>query len=287
MFNHPPKKITAPPRHLFFDIDGTLATSYPPHRFETADHIDYYLESKTLHIINRPYPHILHPGAVELLQYVVKNFETVSFFSSATITRNEPFVQHFLIFALGPEKYEMLKNTIKIYSRDHMEEFNKDLSTFTADLDQAILIDDKPHMAAKGQKRNLLITHGADESDFLAMHFHTQNDRYMQNRVSVNTILRVNHVFYVAGLLKRVLESKSKSIADRLYNLQYTLSEDNKFEHDAEMHNDISIYQEGLAELRKFNPQLTFFGGIEAEEMLTATIIPSNAKIANSALSTP
>lgn len=272
LFTPPTSAPSHAPRHIFLDIDGTLATGFPPHRFETVDQIDYYIESKAFHIINRPYPHILHPGAIELLQYVVENFETVSFFSSATATRNEPFVHHLLNFALGDERYAALKHNFKIYSRDHMEEFCKNLSTLTADLDHAILIDDKWYMAAKGQKRNLLITHGADESDFLAMHFHTHNDRYLQNRVSVNTILRVNHVFYVAGILRRVLESKSKSIADRLHNLQYTLSENNKFKHNAEMHNDVSIYQEGLAELRKFNPQLTFFGGMDAEEMLAAPI---------------
>lgn len=269
MFRPPTSK---PKRHLILDIDGTLATAYSDYKSPT-NIVKIYprtpYAAKPHAFIHSPYPHLLHPGALEFIQFAAQKFDLISFFSSGSHVRNFPFVDAYLTRALG-EKYDADIEKFDVFSKHHMTHRQKDLSKLkrTADLDNTILVDDRPHNIAPGQNRNVLITHGADGFDFKDLHTNCSYNRYYCSDCKIHTILHINHLFYVTGMLKRALEMPGKNLADSLLALQYKLADKQTYQLNTDLFNDVEIYREGLAELKKFNPSLEFYGGSEAQKLL-------------------
>ncbi len=113
------------------------------------------------------------PGVVELMQLL---FETenikVAFFSSEEEQKTKAFVEMLLSYALGPDRYEEVRKSVRVYSKkdltvdtleaykEQKKHFNfksnlqtKSLSKFSGD---PVLVDSIPGNIAAGQERRLL-----------------------------------------------------------------------------------------------------------------------------------
>jgi len=272
------EKENSPKIHIVFDIDDVLATGFEQDIQTLLVQYPYLIDFKNKNLlIEAIIPHMFHPGAVELLRWIftIPNIN-VSFFSAGQEKRNLKFVEELLKLALGDD-YDSLKDDVSVYSRHHLKltkkeeadnqfklfkiyygEDKKDLTILKLEnLDNVILIDDDSTYIAYGQERNMLVVPYTDDASF--RHFHSPKQ-------AVEMLLKVNRIFYIAGLLKKILEIKSESVADNLFNLQYKLGSDGVYERDLQIHNDHQYYLDGREELQKVNPELKFYGGDMANE---------------------
>src|SRR6185437_510731 len=142
--------------YIIFDIDEVLATILTENQ-EEGSFFDWF-NTRNL-IINAILPHIIHPGVVELMQYLfdLPNVN-VRFFSAGMKIRNELFVEKLLIRALGKEKCDAIKIDELIASRDDLEKYDwgyrkniRKVIQSKEDLGRAILIDDKSRNIKKSQ----------------------------------------------------------------------------------------------------------------------------------------
>lgn len=273
------------PIHIVLDIDDVLATGFHNSDIQKLLKDHPYLKEfadKNL-LINAVLPHMIHPGAMELIQWIfqIPNVK-VSFFSSGDETRNTTFVKELLTRALG-DRFDKIKDNVGVFSRQHFvvskeEEINnqfklfklyygakkKDLSKILSadNLDNAILIDDDSSYIASGQERNVMVVPGSDEYPFYNFHRDAQEFPDCMGKY----ILPMNHIFYIAGMLSRILGLKSHCLADNLFGLQYKSNADGTYERDRGIHSEHQFYLDGLSELQNVNPKLEFYGGELANE---------------------
>ncbi|MBA3660345.1 MAG: hypothetical protein H0W64_01315 [Gammaproteobacteria bacterium] len=276
------------PIQIVLDIDDVLATGFHSSNLQKLleDH-PYLKDFEDLNLlINAVFPHMIHPGAIELIQWIfqIPNVN-VSFFSSGEETRNTAFVKELLTLALG-DSFDKIKDNIGVFSRQHLvvskeEEtknqfklfkiyhgsMKKDLSKILNidNLDNAILIDDDSSYIACGQERNVMVVPGADEYPFYE--FYRDANEFPD--CMEKNILSMNHIFYIAGMLSRIFNTKNNCLADNLFCLQYKSNADGTHEYDGSIHNELQFYLDGLSELQKVNPKLEFYGGELANEHFT------------------
>lgn len=274
--------------HIILDIDETLANGFDEDIYSFLNkfpHLNKFIANDLL--INAIVPHFLHPGAIEFIQWLSEiPGVKISFFSSGDENRNTIFVQELLIRAFG-NKANSIKNKIAIYSRKHLVESieadtknqyrlfkiyhgtkKKDLSRIlsTNDLKDVILIDDNATYIAPGQERNVLLIRGTDQFPFYEFH---KNYKDYPDEMG-KYLLLMNHIFYITGLLSKITNLNTHSIADNLFNLQYKQSSaDETFELNQNIYNEKIFYMDGLIELQKINKKLTFYGGEIAEKYFT------------------
>ena len=153
----------------------------------------------------------------------------------------------------------------------------KDLSKFPdgANLYNTILIDDSPSYIAFGQEKNVLLIPPADLSDFIC--FHKDKDEFPKDMGEF--ILTINHIFYAAGMMSRILSRKSHCLRDNLFMLQYKSKGDGTYAFDRSMYDDLQYYRDGLIELQKVNPTLEFYGGELAKKFFAQPELSSRFRI--------
>lgn len=237
---------------VVLDIDATLATG------STQDFKQFPQDQI---ITAASYPHFIHPGVIEFIRYLYSpglNIR-VSFYSAGASERNLPFVKELLIRALGRARYNEIRTSVKVLSRDYMvrdqKHSAKDLklilqyqnSTNTHDLSQVVLVDDNTDFVHTGQHRNLL------RVPFLTLEVIELDDR------NILKLFRMNHIFYVTGLLKHILNHNP--VTRELYELQFDSAEK-----DGQLFLSKSLdvqrsefYYTGLQQLQEFNPGLQFY----------------------------
>lgn len=280
-------KATPDQIHIVLDLDDTLATNTEEETINRSE-MKWFIDNKL--IIQALAPHIIHPGAIELIQFLfsIPNIR-VSFFSRGIEERNILLVNAILARALGVEGFTKVKDSITVFSRydlsagfrnpmkisDCLRAGNqlKNLARITNpnQLDNTILIEDDLSYCHPGQERNMLIhkfvRHWVFQSKF---------DR-------CDDIHEANHVFYIAGVLKWIFTNKgNQSLADTLFQFQFTENTDKK--EDSYPFKELfwrkqetnRYFREGLALLQTFNPKLDFCGGEKARLLLHTDLNPND-----------
>lgn len=208
----------------------------------------------------------------------------ISFFSSGIKERNEILVEKLLCQSLGKTRYESIKNQIIICSKDKLTvskngseqydnygiykgNYKKDLTHISnqqGTLDRTILIDDDTSYCYYGQEKNVLMTRYADDTTF--NYIYVKHNNYPLDIEEY--IHRVNHIYYITGLLIALFEmennNKIKTLRDLLFEIQYKKIDNPSFfgprmEFDYELFKNENYYQLGLKELQKINPDLRLF----------------------------
>lgn len=273
------------PIHIVLDIDGTLANGFHEENIQEVlkkyPHLQKLADENLF--INAITPHLLHPGAIEFIQWIfqIPNVK-VSFFSDAYEKRNTVFVQELLIRALGND-FDTIKNTVSIYSRQHLvpsiEEETKNQVNFfklcygktkknlskvieIGNLNNTLLIDDDPSYISFGEEKNVLLVPGTGYLNFCLFHKYSLELSGCVGKY----ILPMNHIFYIAGMLSKILGMKNDCLANNLFSLQYKSNGIDTYERDRSIFEEHQYYLDGLSELKKINPKLKFYGGEAANE---------------------
>jgi hypothetical protein len=239
-------------------------------------------------IIDAHFIHTLHPGVIELIEFIISHPRVYasSIFSFCHKIRNEPFAKELYsrVLDMGYADY----HPAEVFNVEHLStyhasiteqqhhQFDFPIKHYYAperkslgrlqqidDPELCILIEDNNYSIAPGEEKNALLTCGADMTDFECIRQKLQGNGTLDSE-AMKSLLRVNHIFYVAGLLHRALQQANPT--QYLFSMQFeSLGLDQyHWKHDLPYKN-LEIYLEGLAELQKINPALKFHGGTLAE----------------------
>jgi hypothetical protein len=222
-------------------------------------------------VINALTAHVIHPGVIELIQYLLTKIPntTISFYSSGAEERNKPFVEE-LIKKAFPQNFNEIMQKILILSRkdcpdgrdvsqDVMFQGNKkkDLRKVLKandSLSNVILIADDPSWAYPGQEKNILVTPSNSR-------FHPYNQ---SNILHEDDFIEANHVFHMIGMLKFALKNRTGSLTETLFSLQYDLNNSRFYSTSmftSKKYNKQFLI-DGLNELKTINPKIEFYGNI-------------------------
>lgn len=262
---------------IAFDIDDTLASKVERESFRTdKSYIKLAKEQFPEHIIpitlnEEIYDHVLSPGAIEAVQYLLKAGCRLALYSNGIDERNQKFKTELLKRALSPGDFKKYEDQVKVFSRekhflssteDRQPELRstrgnqkKDLnfvidafaeSGIQLSLDQIILVDDDLSWMLKGQEKNFLKVPACCDIDM---------------RESLSILLNrnnINHIFYAIGLVSTIL--KSDKPLDTLFNLQFRDPKEGSWSKNKEYYYDLNdemqYYQIGLEALRTVNKDL-------------------------------
>lgn len=222
---------------IALDIDDTLASPIEEDDLK-KNYMSWFRENDL--IVDAIAKHIIHPGVIEFIRYLYEHPNIkFCFFSHGEAKRNHPFVSQLLKRALCDKKYKhaMTEKEFKdyeesiqahIFSRNDCSykrgSYYKDLKItlkLGCELDSTILIDDQRTNLSNGQKRHGLIISYADDIVFKDASEKPFDDSLTEQWCRADNIRSVNHIFYVAGLLEKVLANPSRPITNKLFELQY------------------------------------------------------------------
>lgn len=179
---------------ITFDIDDSIATGFYEDDISKIEKKHPWVSlfrSKGLYL-HALKPHIIHPGVLELIQFLdTIPYVRMSFFSSGIKERNELLVPELLCLSLGKKRYESIQDKVVICSRNDLEKAaeslknaqydyygfcsgndTKDLNKILRedeDLEWAILVDDDQSYVHYGQEKNLLKIPMAWELSFFSI----------------------------------------------------------------------------------------------------------------------
>ena len=240
---------------------------------------------------NGSYTFFAFPGAIELLAWTHSRGIAIDFFSGAIPERNEHLCK-LMMEAAFPDgdipPYRVFSTRIHSPADDHREDYRekyvgffygqrkKALRDFIVPEDEVsdtLLIEDDSSYAAKDEEGNLVL-YNCGCSVFTGLKSSIEAG-YDIGKYGLD----MAHVFYLAGLLDRILEvadEKNISLRDAAVQVQYT-DEGLKFPDSADeyhkrrserfdrtypyMH-DKKYFMRGLKILQQFNPALDFWNGI-------------------------
>ena len=119
--------IKADPLLIVLDIDGTLTTVISDSDLTNQQnayfqHIQKELPDRLIPISinNQIYPHLIHHGVLEFIQYlIVHTPHKLAFFSSGVSQRNEVFAVELLRRSFPESYFEQLADKIPVFSRHH------------------------------------------------------------------------------------------------------------------------------------------------------------------------
>jgi hypothetical protein len=170
----------------------------------------------------------------------------VSFFSSGAKLRNDEFVEKLLTLSLGFDRYLAVKNDVLVLSKEDMVyygnsqqsenitklcsslrgNYKKDLSSVLAlhpedSMNDAILIDDDPSYVCLGQHKNILVCPEVGEQHYYRL---SEIDCGISDRYHADSYAGINNIFYVTGLLMKILHDHMtgiKCLSDALFDINY------------------------------------------------------------------
>ena len=266
---------------IIFDIDGTMTP-------ENNGGIDQ--ESKSLPCIQEfqsrrmlldieEIPYLLPIGLIELLQLLDEHPDVeLAFFSAGLHWRNELFVKKLLCLSLGAPRYQELKPTLKIMSREQLVTNDtdglriKDLSKMADDIENTIIIDDNILMFNPEHLHNVLRIIPITLSSFYKIHrsliTHPGKlftwDSFVEEDHSDDHFASANQLFYITGVLFLALYTAKKeaiSLRDALTAIQFksVTQDETKLESCHEqLSKEPEFYFKGLKLLQQKNEHLYF-----------------------------
>ena len=196
---------------IVFDIDGTIACGfYEDSRDEILRQYPWVAEFEQRGLfIHALKWHLIYPGVIELLKLLDEKQIRLAFFSAGVATRNELLIAELLKLALGETRYQEIKSTIKILSKDDLTPHPqdvwvkiKDLKKFIEpdeQLEDIILVDDTKRNAHPEQCTNLL------HVPFIADYYDFQN-AIKDPHTDQQEIRRINSAFYTSAVLCKAIE---------------------------------------------------------------------------------
>lgn len=281
-------------RRIVFDLDSTLETPYiSAKQFPQAWKIlvdRFGVEGASRMVFHWPYRgkhfyFIAYPGALELLQWVHSQNIAIDFFSGALIERNVDLAEMMMrrVFGDEPVPYRVFHGALHSPTDDNPDYEAKyvgyyygiqkkkleDVVVTHEELPDTLLVDDDRSFAAKGEEGNLVCAYfvGSEYKHYFYKKIRNvhANDDYDG--------LELHHVFYLAGVLEQIVtlaNAERKSLRDAAIQVQF-LNEGIEFPFvNAEVNHvprphfeDAHYYLRGLRLLRKINPSLDFWYGIE------------------------
>lgn len=266
---------------LVFDIDHVIAD------YNSIDNktILFFLRKGAI-ITAASKTHYIFPGIVELFKkiFTYKNV-SVSFFSGGKEERNIEFVEKFLSLCIGEEKYQAVKDSIGIFSSQHLLQntfFNqtqlekkygiysgnniKDIAKVLSEkdcLENAILIDDDSSYLKFGQQSNFLFSYRASAQSIqhLTLKYYENDPARLKDFFS-----SANNAFYLASMLMTIIETMNSkkeqgplSAAEILFSLQFEPIDAESLRYKRKkLWSDMSVYEDGLSILKTINPALEF-----------------------------
>ena len=256
--------------HIVLGIDDTIAKRL--HSKDALKEVQYdWFKERNL-IIYAIHPHIIHPGAIEFIRFIIEKIprSKLSFFSNAAEERNHLFVDE-LIKKAFPNNFEAIRKNISVFSEQHLirentqnnqlsnGSYKKCLKTILKEnfnSDTTLLIDDDPSYVTTDQVKNCLVT-------YCNSNFHSISD---DKDTLLNRYDEANHLFYLVGVLKKLLDDESSSLTERLFHFQYGNQSDTKITSndsiDRSRIEKLSYYLSGFEELRKINPGTQMYGNL-------------------------
>lgn len=185
---------------IFFDIDEVLCTK-PNLNLQKSHYLYLYRKSTIFNILGNP--HLIFPGVIELMRYLhsIPNVK-VAFFSSGLRERNAEFVRQLLTEALGEREYNHIKKSLIILSREHLTNYQKDLSKVLSSLKHVIIVDDNDDVIPTEQEKNHLYSYGSIE------HYYRFDDSREENKTS---FYEENSPCYVAYVLSKCISTFQSS----------------------------------------------------------------------------
>lgn len=247
-------------------------------------------------------PHFFLNGALELLQWVDAHGFEIVFFSNAVRPRNEELCPILMERAFAGRKapaYRLFSRPDCLdnrhgdpagFGRDEVDglwhgNFKKKLSGVVVDeseIDETLMIEDDSSYACRGEERNFIYgLYGGSANEFL------QYEAGVQSYGGRDKVIPFHLPFWFCGMLSRTLniaESEGVPLAVAASRAMYgdewkklpaygSYKPPKNGERDDKtwkirdlLHppqRDFAIFKEGLLELRKFNPSLRFWGGID------------------------
>lgn len=265
---------------VVLDIDYTLAENLSSNSRElrTKGLID---ESSI--IVAADHEHYIYHGSVAFIKFLDSLGAKLAFFSNGIKERNEEFVEKLLKKSLGVPRYNELKRSISIKSkndcfytsriqgkeRDSCQpkyigfqgDAKKDLNQVNAvELGWTVLIDDTRNYMLSGQEGNLLKVYGFAAK--LRILNNTTEEEFKGD--PEEAFISLNRIFYAAGVLLTALEKTEElniSLAQSLFKLQFKADESGEFEPIYHvLLKEGSLYQKGLSKLKEFDSSLEFLG---------------------------
>ncbi|WP_419420736.1 ankyrin repeat domain-containing protein [Legionella sp. D16C41] len=263
---------------VIFDIDDTLAG-----HSSIEDEEKLYFLRKSALISAAEREHQVFPGVIELMRFLYsKDNIEVAFFSSGQKQRNVEFVEKLLIKALGPDRYQVVKPSLIILSRDDLTpedrlksrqmyenfglsagNFKKDITKVTdsTTLENVILADDDSTYVYYGQEKNFLRCPSGESKYYNELNREYSDLDYQQYK-DKEYFFKFNTAFYLAGMLAHCIEvfEKGENVNAFLFNKHFTKSSNKLFgfQPTHECMEDKTIFEKGLECLKTINPEICF-----------------------------
>ena len=283
-------------RTVVFDLDGTLETPYFSN--DKKKNVKAWMQRHScgnsfdrmyaqILVGNEKYPHFFLNGAFELLRWVHDHGFEIVFFSNAVKERNEklcPILMQRAFEGMEIPPYRILSRNNCLDTRNcHSDReqakfqglwfgnYKKQLAgtvVSESELPNTLMVEDDSSYAVRGEERNFVFgVYGGSANNFIA-----------KPVLSATNGQDFHLPFYFAGILSRIVEysdKAGKSLAEAAVQIQYA---DHKFDFPADGNprkdsagdrmdppsppaHEFRVFKAGLAELRKYNPELKFWGG--------------------------
>jgi hypothetical protein len=262
---------------IVFDIDDLLISVV------YKDHLERILEQgrelmgeermARLTVEVMDYPHLVFPGFYEMFLWLRALGHDIYFFSSGVEERNMELVPKLIQAAFGDEAETVMRD-VRVFSRQHCFDTNtvfpredrdrympfkwfgnykkimKNVVVAEDRLANTLLIEDDPSYMPKGEEENMIL---------LPSHY-----TYLSERPGDDSEWKSFHKAYLlAGLLQRMFDRAAAAgipLSKAAVQVQ-TKSETEAISPEAlrGVRDELAYYDEGLAILRQFDPDLRFF----------------------------
>jgi hypothetical protein len=269
---------------IVFDLDGLVVTA--PGKYDQdkvrAMAIEVLGEQwiESLSTTACDYLHLVYPGFYEIFRWLHQLEHEIVFFSSGAEIRNTELVPKLIQRAFGQQAEEVLPN-VRIFSGEHcldtskyvymdrqkeyqpqkwfgnLKKVMRDVVVPEERIPYTLLVEDDPSYMAKGEENNMIVL--------------PCTSIYPYAKVMDKFVWRSFHKAY---LLCGLLDTIFRTAADRDIPLTaasahvHGKSVDDAFTWDTfqKMWDELSCYDQGLAILRKYDPNLKYFLEMRQEQ---------------------
>jgi hypothetical protein len=215
---------------------------------------------------------VVHPGAIEFLQYLfsMPNLN-ISFFSRGLVDEAKDAVEQLLTTLPAKKNMDHHPKKYGYYTLDPHNGL-LDLAVTRLPLADSFFMS---HTVCIDYDSTVL--HSSSHTNLVKVHLAYAFNFFNRLATLPANIMRMNHIFYLTGWIKALLLDNSKPIVERLGELMSKQSPG--FDNCAALWKNKQYYLVGLAELKKINPTLEFYGANAAEYFTTDESVWSEQKI--------